>query len=242
MGITISPDGKEILFTRRLEGTKQNRIYYMKYENGYWLKPQLSPFSDGNRESEANFSPDGKTIFFNSRRPLPANITTNNQMNVWFVQKEDGVWKESKVLGPPVSDMKPMFVTQAKDGTIYFTGNIDRGIYKAEYRAGEYAQPERLPDEINGRNWAGHPFIDPDEKFILFDSNIDQEGTKNLYISFGNEQGSWSPSININKYIDFPKHAAIPHITFDGEYLFFSSEGDIYWICAKIIEDLKPKK
>jgi len=28
----------------------------------------------------------------------------------------------------------------------------------------------------------------------------------------------------------------------DSKYLFFSSEGDIYWVDAKIIEDLKPKE
>jgi hypothetical protein len=160
-------------------------------------------------------------------------------MNVWFAQKEAGVWKEAEVLGPPVSDLKPMFVTQAKDGTIYFTGNIVRGIYKAEYTAGKYARPERLPDEINVRNWAGHPYVDPDERFVLFDSNIDQNGTKNLFISFRNEQGGWDHSININDYMDFPKHAAIPHITFDGKYLFFSSEGAIYWVSAEIIDQLK---
>jgi hypothetical protein len=34
----------------------------------------------------------------------------------------------------------------------------------------------------------------------------------------------------------------MPHVSFDGEYLFFSGGGDIYWVDAKIIDKLKPKE
>jgi hypothetical protein len=241
-GISFAPDGKEILFTRRIEGVVGNRIYYMKCENGTWQSPRPSPFSDGNTELEPNFTPDGKSIFFNSWRPLPESAKTGNEMNVWLVRKETGVWKVSGVLGPPVSDLNPVYVTQTRDSTIYFTGNVNRGIYRAECESGEYRKWERLPEEINNRYWAGHPFVDPDERYILFDSNVDSLGTKNLFISFRMEPGIWSPSVNVNEHLGFSNHAGQPHVTFDGQFLFFRSKGDVYWVNASFLKDLRPKQ
>jgi Tol biopolymer transport system component len=214
----------------------------MKCEDGIWKSPRLSPFSDGNTELEPNFAPDGKSIFFNSWRPLPESAKTGNEMNVWLVRQENGTWKISGVLGPPVSDLNPVFVTQTWDSTIYFTGNVNRGIYRAECESGEYRKWERLPNEINNRYWAGHPFVDPDERYILFDSNVDSLGTKNLFISFRMEPGKWSSSVNVNELLGLPNHAAMPHVTLDGRFLFFSSKGDIYWVSALFLEDLKEKQ
>ena len=240
--ITIAPDGKEIFFTRRVEGDIGNRIYHMKCEDGVWSDPVLCPFSSGNVELEPNFTPDGKTIFFNSWRALPESAATGNDMNVWLARQEGGLWGIIGVLGPPVSDLYPVYVTQTRDSTIYFTGNVNRGVYRAECQGGEYRRWERLPDEINNRNWAGHPYIDPDERFVLFDSNVDTLGTKNLFISFKLGSHTWSPSVSINEHLGFAAHAAMPHVTFDGRFLFFSSQGDIYWVCASFLEDLRPSQ
>jgi Tol biopolymer transport system component len=146
------------------------------------------------------------------------------------------------MIGSPVMDYFPMFATQANDGTLYFTGNVKRGIYLAEYRDGHFQKPQRLPKEINDRNWAGHPFIDPEGRYIIFDSNIDKKGTKNLFISFRDNNGDWTKSVNLNPWSPLKVHAAMPHVSFDGRYLFFTSRGDIYWVDARIIEELKPDK
>jgi len=135
-----------------------------------------------------------------------------------------------------------MFMTQANNGTIYFTGNVERGIYKAQSKNGSYDLVQKLPDVINSHNWTGHPFIDPEERYIIFDSNVDEKGTKTLYISFKDNKGEWTESINMNQCAGFPDHAAISHVSFDGKYLFFCSRGDIYWVDAKIIEELKTKE
>jgi len=237
--ISFAPSGQEVLFTRRIEGVVKNRIYHVKCEGGVWQSPQLSPLSDGNTELEPNFTPDGRTVFFNSWRPLPDSVETGNGMNVWFATRESGEWKISGVLGPPVSDLNPVYVTQTRDSTIYFTGNVERGVYLARCNSGRYSSWERLPDEINSQYWAGHPFIDPDEKHILFDSNVDSLGTKNLFISFRHGSGEWSPAVNVNEHLDFPYHAAMPHVTHDGRFLFFSSRGDIYWVSASFLTDIK---
>jgi len=242
-GITISSDGKELFFTRRSKGTNQNRNYHMIYSDSKWSMPQIAPFSYGSRASEPNFTPDGQTLFFNSRRPLPPGIVTNHEMNVWMVQKNNGKWGEPELLGSPVSDIIPMFVTQTNSGTLYTTGNVVRGIYRIERKNGEYQVPERLPDEINSQNWAGHPYIAPDESYIIYDANMDNEGNKNLFINFRQSDGSWGKAINVSKHYNLPEHSWCPFVSFDGKYFFFSARKnehkDIYWVEANILYDLK---
>ena len=240
-GITFNKNIDEVYFTRRITVEEGNRIFHAKIVNGKWTKPNQAAFASSFKESSANFSPDGTHLFYNSRRPPPNNINSPHPFNVWLIHRKGTEWGEPQMIGPPVMDFFPMFVTQTKNKTIYFTGNVERGIYKSKYTNGKYEIPERLVEVINSINWAGHPFIDPEERHLIFDSNVDKKGTKNLYISFKDSNGRWIKPININKKYDFPEHAAIPHVSFDSKYLFFSSRGDIYWVDAKIIEELKPK-
>jgi hypothetical protein len=60
-----------------------------------------------------------------------------------MVYKLGSDWKESEMIGSPIMELFPMFATQAKNSTLYFTGNIERGIYCAEYRKGHFENPER---------------------------------------------------------------------------------------------------
>lgn len=237
-GMTVSPCGRRMLFTRRPVGTNENRIYSVEYANGHWSKPESAPFSHDCRESEPNFSPDGRRLYFNSRRPLPQGLESKLPFNVWVVELPDDHWGEPRLLGDPISTIFPMFVTETRSGTIYTTGCLERGIYKSSLRDGQYDEPIRLPDTINALNWAGHPYISPDESFLLFDVNVDDQGRKNLFISFRGYDGSWSIPINLSKHLGFSA-GAIPHVTFDGKFLFFSCQGDIYWVDAGIINDLK---
>lgn len=71
-------------------------------------------------------------------------------------------------------------------------------------------------------------------------------GSGDLYISFQEEKGSWTEPINMGKPINSNKLEFCPMISPDGKYLFFSSRRrgneDIYWVDAKVIENLKPQE
>jgi len=94
----------------------------------------------------------------------------------------------------------------------------------------------------------------------------------NYYISFKKSDGAWSNLVNLGKEVNSVYCGGAPSISFDGKYLFFQgliatsitnsldrkyslkeliekdikspSNGstDIYWIDAKIIEELRPKE
>ena len=69
-------------------------------------------------------------------------------------------------------------------------------------------------------------------------------GSFDIYILFPNAEGFWTEPINIGDKINSKFTEYIPYVTPDNKYFFFTStstgKGDIYWVDAKIIEDLKP--
>jgi len=112
-------------------------------------------------------------------------------------------------------------------------------IYMAKNNDGVYETPVKLGDEINGFYIAAHPFIAPDENYLLFDAlpNYPTSGEGYLYISFKNKDDGWYPAIKLNNLINATDFQYCPSISPDGKYLFFDRGGDqnIYWVDAEAL-------
>ena len=80
----------------------------------------------------------------------------------------------------------------------------------------------------NTKEFEAHSCISSDGKYILFDR------PDSTYVSFLNDDFSWSKGYNLGGKFH------IPSLSPDGNFLFFESKGDLYWVDAKIIEELKP--
>ncbi len=273
----FSPDGNEIYwsaFIAPLQSGAPQVILFMKKENNKWSKPQVASFSGQYFEGSPCFSPDGKKLFFNSNRPITGNGDPNDS-NLWFVERNELGWGKPVSAGTPVntekSDRNPSI---ARNGNIYFVGFADgypynHGIYRAKFKKGKYEQPEFLPETINSKkSYDGCPFIDPDEKFIMFASGRDGGlGSGDLYISYRTDNNTWTEAKNLGPKINSDRNDRFPVISPDGKYLFFLSNrniiksfsdrpqtliqlqqrynhpgnglADIYWVDAKLIEKLK---
>jgi len=75
----------------------------------------------------------------------------------------------------------------------------------------------------------------PDERFHIFDFN------EKLYVCFQTERGTWGAPIDLSQKLDLPDGEILPTLSPDRQYLFFCNRGDIYWVSAKVIEELRPK-
>lgn len=53
--------------------------------------------------------------------------------------------------------------------------------------------------------------------------------------------GHWTEALKFDKTINVSFTENIANVSPDRKYLFFHRNNDIYWVDAKIIEDLKPK-
>jgi Tol biopolymer transport system component len=230
---TFSPDFKQFFFTRRKKDTIDNRIYHVKFENSKLTKPELAPFAYDCFEFEPHISPDGGLLFYGSRRPLDDTCILVKGTNIWVVRKTSQGWSKPEYWGPPFNEA--MFVCMAEDGTMY-----NSGISKSEPVNGKYGPWEKIALHLHGPYM--HPCIGPDESFIIFDTDHSLNGRgKSLLISFRQPDGSWGEIISFRELDPFCKMEkfGIPMLTPDKKYLFFSSKGDIYWVDAKIIEQLR---
>jgi hypothetical protein len=241
--LSFSPDMSELFFTFRpdIEGT-ENRIMHMQKINNVWTKPKLASFAQDIMEFESFITPDYKKVIFQSKRSNPSGKVGIG--GVWYSQKEGGVWKDAEYVPGPINEGWIMSVTSTLDGTLYFTGayNKNYGIYRSHFINGEYANPEFLPVEINKSKYFGasHPFIAPDERYMIFDAGA-ADNNADLYISFRKKDGSWTDAVLFDQTINTEDNENIATVSPDGKYLFFGRDNDIYWVSAKIIEELRPK-
>lgn len=243
--ITFTPDGKELFYTLRT-ASGDCRIFYSKMADGRWTQPKLAPFAFDCGEMEPKFSPNTRLIY-HSKRPLPGNSEPNDSYGLWIVTKKNSEWSEpvpykflpemSQYIGYPM---------ESNDGNIYFRG--PRGICLAKLEDSDYKAPEVMGPEINGPEGGSHPFIAPDESYLIFDSNgrPDSYGAADLYISFRKKDGSWSKAVNMGDRINTKHGELLGNVSPDGRWMFFTRNAnknmDIYWVDAKIIDDLRQKQ
>lgn len=243
--ITISADKDEILFTRRID--KIDAIMVSSWDSGGWSTPKSFEFLNEVGAFEPHISPIRDRIHFSRLAPPPGvefdgpPKTREEEailVGVWFVDRTESGWTE------PGYCTHGMYVTTTHEGTIYTTdirGPI--GISCSRLFNGDYSDLQMLSGGVNDPEPGAHPCVALDENFIVFDSERKEGfGKSDLYVCFRQIDGTWSNAINLGKTINTEGTDFCPSLSPDGRYLFFSSEGDIYWVDAELIEKLRPKK
>ena len=236
-GIAISPDLSEIYFTRRGESPnpKIGKIMFTKELNGVWTKPEVVSFSGVYNDMEPLITPNGKRLIFGSNRPQEKDGIPGMFLQ-WYVEKTDDGWSESKVLGPPFSNRFVMYPTSAENDNMYFTG--EDGIYKSVFLNNYYQEPIKLGNEINSLKRAAHPYIAPDETYMIFDAQPRGDLKSDLFISYQKKDGSWTIAESLGKDINTSESQAIAMMSPDGKLLFFVRNGEIYWVKTDSISKL----
>jgi ankyrin repeat protein len=245
---TFSRDGKEVYWSAGAPHGIDERIWFMRQEDGRWQPPRIAPFSSKNQDANPHLSADGQKLFFCSNRPSEKNSESARDRDIWMVERKGSRWSEPENLGSPVNTEKPEpYVTVSQNGMLYFHANNYEGgrgaadIYRSRFVNDRYMKPENLGDSINSKYPDSCPCIAPDESYIVFQSVRPENVSPgfNLYVSFWNEDGTWTKAKNMGKEINM-QEAGIPKISPDGKYLFFKREGEIYWVDTKIINELNP--
>lgn len=225
---TFSPDLDEAFFTRRpTQQGGDNKIYHIGQTDGVWQEPTLASFTSGAMEFEAQFSCDGKTVFYGREDFL------------CFSERTETGWGEAQFLEPPVD--KGMCVGVAQNGNMYITANRPDGygIWRFNRIEGKYLNPELIIPV------SAHPFVAPDESYLIFDRYGANRISK-LYVSFHDGGGNWSDPIEFGPEVNANGTELIAKVSPDAKYLFFqrmiNNNTDVYWVDAGIIEKLRPKE
>jgi len=270
--ITFSPDLNEIFFTRTSPCDWHSSIIYLNKVNGNWSEPELAPFitSTTDNASYPFISPDGRKVVFESEKQMDDSGRSLGG-SLWFSLKDKkGKWGEAIPLPIPNRSMKESFPSVSANGNIYFyartESNADADLFYYEFKNNQYEAAKKLGPGINTKNEEFHPYIAPDESYLIFDRFV-YGVSHDLYISFKKDNGSWTEAINMGDTINTKSAEEIrPYVSPDGKYLFYVSKRvqdinydltysafmdrislsgnnshDIYWVDAKIIQELKKK-
>jgi hypothetical protein len=240
---TFTPDGKEFYFTRRGEEFgERNTLCVSKLINDKWTQPEVASFSGTHFDYEPHISPDGQKLYFGTNRSTPVDAEPGSGGNIWFVERKGDTW------GNPKYHCNGMFASITQNGALYVGRGRD-GICRQENKDNKYSEFVSLNDPINLPRIDFHPFISPDESYLIFDSYDRPENISvaDLYISFKKEDGSWGKPINMGNDINTKEWEGCPFVSRDGKYFFFTrannfEKGDIYWVSTEIIENLRSKK
>ncbi|MEI6886134.1 MAG: T9SS type A sorting domain-containing protein [Bacteroidota bacterium] len=226
--ITFSPGMKECYFSNCVSTT--NRIWKTSMPGDRWLTPAKAPFPQSNWTIEPNFSPDGNKLFFVSDMPdIPPGPPNWPVLRIWSMERTALGWSDPSPLQGPFSSNAKMYPTVASNGNLYFTEILDSThfvIAKSEFVNGQYQAPVILDTAINRQMIQAHPFIAPDESWLIFDA-ISGSGTtwyNFLYISYRNPDGSWKPAKKLDALINSGYSQYCGSVSPDQKYLFYAKE------------------
>ena len=244
LGCTFSPDGKEFYFTRY---TPNRNIWVCSLKDEVWQEPEPASFNTDYREISPHITADGNMLFFGSTRPHPQRRGDPKDWSLWVSLRHSNEWGEPRYIGIGI------YVTSSKTGNIYLSyfAKGDAVIGQTKFVNGGFSEIKTLAGDMNSPYHDNHPCIAPDESYIIFESNRPGshrgESTFDLYICYKKKNNTWSKAINIGKVLDTRAGSTLPYISPDGKYLFYNSisnngkNSDIFWVDAKIIEELKPE-
>jgi CubicO group peptidase (beta-lactamase class C family) len=225
----FTPDMKEYYFTRLDSKNRKSTTVFFKFENNRWNKRVLDSRMGG------SISPDGKTMYSGKQ----------------YRERINDGWSELRTLGSPFEDFSIMTLKVSSKGTYVFDEMSRNGNGLLRYSRlvnGKREAPRPFSKAINTGTWTAHPFIAPDESYIIWDSeNEGGYGGVDLYISFRQKDGSWGEAINFGDKVNTDGPDSGGFVSPDGKYLFFNRkispvDSDTYWVDAKVIETLRPKQ
>lgn len=227
----FAPGMKEFYYTTRGGQYDRPTVIGYRQQNNIWKK-----YIGFTREGEIVFSPDGRRM----------------HMADGYKDRVGEGWSERKSLGPMFEreDWGIMRLSASAKGTYVFDDYKSNDVIRiSTLKGGKRQIPEQMGPIVNTGKWTAHPFIAPDESYLIWDSEReDGYGDSDLYISFRQQDGSWGPAINMGDKVNSDKWDAYASVTPDGKYLLFNrgidddnDNVDIYWVDANVIENLRPK-
>ncbi|AXT20778.1 hypothetical protein D7030_11590 [Flavobacteriaceae bacterium AU392] len=243
-GSVFNKDATEFFYGVNVNGKEE--IRFSELVGSSWSTPKTILKHERYGYNDPFLSPDENRLYFISQRTLDGR-SNKQDYDIWYAERVEDGWSEPINVGSNINTKgNEYYISFTNDGTMYFSSNKNRSsfdIYTSKFVDGEFQKPIALSDSINTSNYEADVFIDPNESYIIFCANRPEGlGRGDLYISFKNTDGTWTKSINMGEKINTKGHELCPFVSKDGKYLFYTSNQDIYWVSAEIINVIKKKE
>ncbi|WP_232003145.1 hypothetical protein [Pseudoalteromonas piscicida] len=210
--------------------------------------------TDEHSETEVLFLPDMSELSFTrsgGEYQKPTWIVMQYKNNQWIEKSipEADMRAYQEQFSPPVSHIQNIepfkdipirgYTTSAKGTHYFYVLDLKDGSGYLSYSRlvdGKYETPHKMSKAINQGKYIAHPYIAPDESYIMWDAEKEGENTPDIYISFRNQDGTWTNAINMGGSINTAAYEQRPKVSPDGKYLFFwrgdnkvRKDGTSYW-------------
>lgn len=237
-GSVFNAAATEFFYGVAIDGKEE--IRYTKWVDGAWSSPVTILSHQKYGYNDPFLSPDENRLYVISKRGK-GEEEVSKDYDIWYVERRAEGWSTPINAGPNInSDGHEYYISFTNNGSMYFASNKMDGnfnIYKSEWRDGAFQEAIPLPEEINTAAYEADVFVAPDESYVIFCAKRRSGlGQGDLYISFKNADGTWAQSVNMGAMINSEHHELCPFVTKDGKYFFYTSNQDIYWVSAIILE------
>ena len=187
-------------------------------------------------ETNPIISADGNILYV-VRKDCKLNIETEDD-DIWYTTKDQqGNWSELKNIGRPLNNKGNNFtISTSPDNNTLLVGNKYHadGIntngpgvsisYKST-NGWEIPKALEIKDFKNTNKFVGY-YMSNDNKHLLMTVEREESiGLKDLFVSFVEDDGSWSKPLHMGNVVNSEGEEANPFLAADGKTLYFSSKG-----------------
>jgi outer membrane protein OmpA-like peptidoglycan-associated protein len=174
---------------------------------------------------------DQNAMFFTAVPKKEIKYQTGEDIFVSF--KKDNEWGEPMPLSINTPANEGTCTISADGKILVFTscqgrksfGNCD--LYISERIGNEWSEPANMGENINSPYWDSQPSLSADGRTLYFVSNRGKKNNHDIFVSYRNSQGDWTPAQPLPPTINTPKDEFSPFIHANGKTLFFASDGHI---------------
>ena len=190
------------------------------------------------KEYKPLLSPDGTTLFF-SRKNHPGNIGgVDDDEDIWYSEMDtNGEWQEAVNAGPELNTEAPNFVSGiTPDGnTIVLllgnryekNGKMKAGASISTKEGDNWSKPYNLEikNDYNYHDKVSYFLTNNRQVLLLAVERDDTQGERDFYVSFFQEDSTWTEPLNMGKVLNSVGDESSPFLAADDETLYYSTNG-----------------
>ena len=151
-------------------------------------------------------------------------ISTKDDDNLWTKPENVAVDLDHKLQGHTV-----YLAGLSPDGHTVFLNigeGLNKDIYSGKLQGKTITEVKKLNKNINSPYYEGAASITPDGTKLYFVSDRPGGlGGHDIYVSTLNKKGDWDEPVNLGDKVNTKFNEESPYIHYDGQTLFFSSQG-----------------
>ena len=227
---TISLDGKQLVFTRRVHGTNEDFYQSDRTSKGWTLaRPLDGNINSNDNEGALNISQDGQWLIFTGCNFQ--NGFGSCDLFISYLTTEG--WSAPENLGPNFNtefwESAPSLSPDKRD--LYFSSNRPGGyggndIYVSHrMENGRWSAPENMGPHINTGGDESTPFIHADNSSLYFTSNgLPGYGGSDLFVVRKTATGAWGIPENLGYPINTIEDEGSLIVAADGKTAYYASD------------------